>query len=132
MAIENLVKLYHGGHLYRIADFFGGATLSVNREFYCTTDKSLAHEASRIHGVHSSVLEIVMLNEHYSYCVDCGIFQEREYLGVIQYDWAREVVISPGNGIRVLNESLPHEFRLIPNIRGVNRVIEEIERTKQK
>ena len=132
MTIENLVKLYHGGHLHRIADFYGGATLSVDREFYCATDKSLAHEAAYIHGINGSVLEIVMLSEHYNYCIDRRFFEEREYMGVILCDWKREVVINPGNGIRILNESLPHPFRPIPNIMGTYSVIEEIERTKQK
>src|SRR3989344_4377639 len=120
MLLDNLVYLYHGGHMDRIYDLMhGGARLSTDRKFYCTTNERLAVEASAIHGLEGSVLRITMLADHFNYCVSNELFEVREYFGVIQFDGAREVVVKPGNGIRIINEALPHEFRPVPNLRGV-------------
>lgn len=133
MQTHNLVTLYHGGHIDNVANLmYGGGRLAVDRQFFCTTNEALAWEASSIHGLDGSVLRIVLEATHYRYCVEQGLFEVREYLGVIQYDGAREVVVKPGHGIRVINESFPHEFRPVPNVTGVEKIIGQIEREKQK
>lgn len=127
MAVEKLVRLYHGGKRDIIYDLmYGGARLSPEREFYCTTAKGLAQEASTIHGVEGALMEVIMTLEHFRFCVDCGIFEVREYCGVIQYEGASEVIVKPGDGIRIINEILPRELKPSSNFGGVERLLRKL------
>ncbi len=96
------IKLYHGGHkndLYTMQSY----GLSRERDFYCSRHQSLAQAACEIHGFEGMVIAITLPKVIFNECIRLQLWEEKPYLGCIQVEGTREVVINRGLGIDVLN-----------------------------
>lgn len=96
------VKLYHGGHqndIYTMQSY----GLSRERDFYCTRHQSLAQAASEIHSFEGMVIALSIPQVIFNECIRFKLWEEKPYLGCIQVEGTREVIVNRGLGIDILN-----------------------------
>ncbi|HIH11348.1 TPA: hypothetical protein HA241_04115 [Candidatus Woesearchaeota archaeon] len=105
MIDNTIIHLYHGGQK---TDVETAAVSGFNsrRSVYCSMNRSLAEEASRAYQFFPAILNIIVPAQLYALALDSGLWEERPYMGCIQIEHCREVVVHPGAGVHVLNRCL--------------------------
>lgn len=101
------ITLYHGGHrddVYTMQSY----GLSTKRYFYCTRNRSLAEAAREIHGIDGIILSFSLPKIIFDSSIRIELWDERPYLGCIQIEGTREVIIHRGLGINILNFCIRH------------------------
>src|SRR3989338_10935350 len=104
MTNTNTIALYHGGNRV-LLDSIALFGLHLEQEFYCSRQQSLAEEAARSHGTEGAVLRIPLAEALFNRGIKEGWIEERLYMGCIQVEGAREVIVKK-EGIPAFNQAL--------------------------